>query len=179
MNLLFFSVTNNMGIVLGELALLYNCRRTATVRALTTCVLWFIDRNTFRNIMVSHNQTTRAKHKDFLRKVSLLKSYSDRKLHKIVDAMTIEEFQEGEGIVRQGSYGETFYIILEGTVECTKKEVGHLRTLSSGHYFGEKALLNEAAIRTASCTAVGLVRCLTLDREAFVKLIGIVEIILK
>ena len=94
------SSSHEGGIVLGELALLYNCRRTATVRALTTCVLWSIDRNTFRNIMVSHNQTQRDKHKLFLRKVSILKSYSERKIHKIVDAMTVEEFQDGEGITR-------------------------------------------------------------------------------
>ena len=43
--------------------------------------------------MVSHNQTQREMHKLFLRKVSLLKSYSDRKINKLVDAMTVEEFQ--------------------------------------------------------------------------------------
>ena len=97
--------------------------------------------------MVSHNQTTREMHKIFLRKVSILKTYSERKVNKIVDAMTVEEFQEAEGIVRQGSYGETFYIILDGQVEVSKKEVGFIRMLGSGDYFGEKALLNEAAIR--------------------------------
>ena len=43
--------------------------------------------------MVSHNQTQREMHKLFLRKVSLLKTYSDRKINKLVDAMTVEEFQ--------------------------------------------------------------------------------------
>ncbi|CBY06693.1 unnamed protein product [Oikopleura dioica] len=160
------------GIVLGELALLYNCRRTATVRALTTCTLWFIDRSTFRQIMVYHNQTQREMHKLFLRKVSLLRTYSDRKINKLVDAMTVEEFQDNDVITREGSYGDVFYIILEGQVEVTKKQVGFIRSLSGGEYFGEKALLNEASIRTATCTAIGLVRCLTLDRDAFVTLIG-------
>lgn len=32
----------------GELALLYNAPRSATVRALEHCYLWGIDRNTFR-----------------------------------------------------------------------------------------------------------------------------------
>ena len=62
--------SENGGIVLGELALLYNCRRTATVRALTTCVLWSLDRHTFRQIMISTNQSQRNMHKMFLRKVS-------------------------------------------------------------------------------------------------------------
>ena len=43
--------------------------------------------------MVYHNQTQREMHKLFLRKVSLLRTYSDRKINKLVDAMTVEEFQ--------------------------------------------------------------------------------------
>lgn len=164
--------SENGGIVLGELALLYNCRRTATVRALTTCVLWSIDRHTFRQIMISTNQSQRNMHKMFLRKVSLLKNYSERKVNKIVDAMQVEEFLDGDCITRQGSFGETFYIILDGEVEVSLKQKGFIRTMVGGDYFGEMALLNEAALRTATCTAKGPVRCLTLDRDAFVKLIG-------
>jgi len=33
---------------------------------------------------------------------------------------------------------------LDGEVTVSKKEIGFIRTLTSGDYFGEKALLNEA-----------------------------------
>ena len=76
--------SENGGIVLGELALLYNCRRTATVRALTTCVLWSIDRHTFRQIMISTNQSQRNMHKMFLRKVIRLQLGFFRKSRMLV-----------------------------------------------------------------------------------------------
>ena len=48
---------------------------------------------------------------------------------------------------RQGSFGETFYIILDGEVEVSLKQKGFIRTMVGGDYFGEMALLNEAALR--------------------------------
>lgn len=38
--------------VFGELAILYNCTRTASVKALTKCKLWAIDRPCFQSIMM-------------------------------------------------------------------------------------------------------------------------------
>jgi len=35
----------------GELALLYNCPRAATITALETSVVWKLDRDTFNNIV--------------------------------------------------------------------------------------------------------------------------------
>ena len=42
----------NAGKLFGELAILYNCTRTASIKALTACKLWAIERNTFQAIMM-------------------------------------------------------------------------------------------------------------------------------
>lgn len=39
------------GEAFGELALLYNARRAATITANTDCILWSLDRATFNNIV--------------------------------------------------------------------------------------------------------------------------------
>ena len=39
------------GEAFGELALLYNAPRAATIVAKTACVLWQLDRNTFNHIV--------------------------------------------------------------------------------------------------------------------------------
>ena len=51
------------GKVFGELAILYNCTRTASVSALSDCKLWAIDRTTFQAIMMKFGL---QKHKDYM-----------------------------------------------------------------------------------------------------------------
>ena len=76
-----------------------------------------------------------------------------------------------------GAHGDTFYIIAKGSVVITKRdeETGEdiiLREMVEGNYFGEMALLSADDLRTASVVCKSSVRCYTLDREPFIKLIG-------
>jgi len=41
----------NPGEAFGELALLYNAPRAATIKSKTDCILWALDRETFKNIV--------------------------------------------------------------------------------------------------------------------------------
>ena len=50
----------------GELALLYNSLRAATIKTKTNCVLWVLDRETFNNILKDYAQKKREKYKNFL-----------------------------------------------------------------------------------------------------------------
>ena len=45
--------TLEVGRSFGELALLYNTPRTATVRAVEACVVYSLDRDTFRNTLAN------------------------------------------------------------------------------------------------------------------------------
>ena len=49
----------------------------------------------------------------------------------------------GNYIVREGTSGDTFYIISEGDVRVTKKSAGkeeEIRSLGRGDYFGEQVI---------------------------------------
>lgn len=54
--------------VLGELAILYNCQRTATITAVSDCKLWAIERQCFQNIMMRTGLIRQAEYTDFLRR---------------------------------------------------------------------------------------------------------------
>lgn len=99
-----------------------------------------------------------------------------------------ETYIKGEYICRQGSYGDTFYIISEGSVRISQEIKGNsgqtpkkgnktetekqLRILSKGDYFGEKALLSSGgSCRTANVVSQGC-ECLVLDKTSFFSLIG-------
>uniref|UniRef100_A0AAQ5XNW4 cGMP-dependent protein kinase n=1 Tax=Amphiprion ocellaris TaxID=80972 RepID=A0AAQ5XNW4_AMPOC len=111
------------GTAFGELAILYNCKRTATVKAVSQSHIWALDRQTFQTIMM---QTTQARHEEyfsFLRSVSLLRELPEEKLAKIVDCLEVDHFEKGEYIIREGEEGNTFFIIAKG-------EVRYLHSLS-------------------------------------------------
>ena len=62
------------GEVFGELALLYNAPRAATITANEDCELWALDRRTFGHIVRDSAQHKREKYEEFLKRVEILKS---------------------------------------------------------------------------------------------------------
>ena len=88
-----------------------------------------------------------------------------------------ETFKKGDVIVKEGDRGDVFYMIEEGSVDIYKKEYENnqkpIVTLSSGNFFGEKALLNDNDVRAATCIAASTeVKCLFLMREDFFRMFG-------
>jgi len=171
------------GKVFGELAILYNCTRTASVKAVMNCKLWAIDRQIFQSIMMKTGLLKQKEYMDFLKSISIFKSLRDETLTSIADMLEESVYENGEYIIRQGARGDTFYIISKGKVKVTMKKKGaneedFIRYLTKGDFFGEKALQLEE-LRTANIISVDPegVTCLGLDRDAYRQLIsGIDEI---
>ncbi|WP_163996622.1 cyclic nucleotide-binding domain-containing protein [Pyxidicoccus caerfyrddinensis] len=71
---------------------------------------------------------------------------------ELFERCPLRRFGPGERIIEQGTHGDAFYVICEGTVRVFRMEDGQrqdLATLEGGACFGEMALLSGAA-RTAS-----------------------------
>ncbi|XP_047464976.1 cGMP-dependent protein kinase 1 [Mugil cephalus] len=168
--------TMGPGKVFGELAILYNCTRTATVRTLSHVKLWAIDRQCFQTIMMRTGLIKHAEYMDFLKSVPTFHSLTEETLSKLADVMEETHYGDGEYIIRQGARGDTFFIISKGTVKVTQGDAVHqdpvpLRELVRGDWFGERALQGED-VRTANVIAAESVTCLVIDRESFKHLIG-------
>jgi len=167
----------------GELALLYNAPRAATVVAVTDGVLWAVDRVSFRRIVMYITARKRRLYEGFLQTVPILQDLTAHERSKIADALDPVEFQHGDVIIKQGDErSECFYIIEEGTVKVTKSQQNgptkEVLRVKRGGYFGEIALLTDKP-RAASVIADGNVKCVALDRASFVRLMGTCEDILK
>ncbi|XP_044760115.1 cGMP-dependent protein kinase, isozyme 2 forms cD5/T2 isoform X1 [Coccinella septempunctata] len=166
------------GKVLGELAILYNCQRTATIKAASDCKLWAIERQCFQTIMMRTGLIRQAEYTDFLKSVPIFKNLPEDTLIKISDVLEETFYAQGDYIVRQGARGDTFFIISKGKVKVTMKtgndaEEKYIRTLEKGDFFGEKALQGDD-LRTANIIACseGGCSCLVIDKETFNQLIS-------
>lgn len=72
-------------------------------------------------------------------------------------------YLDGQIIINEGDPGDLFYLIHNGSVSCSQRGE-ELRTMTRGEFFGEQALLYNMP-RTATVTAVGSVKLLSLSRE--------------
>nr|XP_021551810.1 cGMP-dependent protein kinase 1 [Neomonachus schauinslandi] len=137
--------TMGPGKVFGELAILYNCTRTATVKTLVNVKLWAIDRQCFQTIMMRTGLIKHTEYMEFLKSVPTFQSLPEEILSKLADVLEETHYENGEYIIRQGARGDTFFIISKGTVNVTREDSPSedpifLRTLGKGDWFGEKAL---------------------------------------
>ncbi|VDM30915.1 unnamed protein product [Hydatigera taeniaeformis] len=169
--------TMGPGNCFGELALLYNCKRTASIKAVRAAHIWVLERNIFQFIMMK----TGLEKMEARVNVPLLKDLEQSQLQRIADVLEAQFHPDGECIIRQDEQADSFFIIQSGEVRVTMKVMGpdgaskeiEIRRMSKGEYFGEKALLGEGR-RTANIYAASPagVELLCLYRKDFLELMG-------
>eukprot|EP00747_Dinoflagellata_sp_TGD_P184108 gnl/TRDRNA2_/TRDRNA2_39462_c0_seq1.p1 gnl/TRDRNA2_/TRDRNA2_39462_c0~~gnl/TRDRNA2_/TRDRNA2_39462_c0_seq1.p1 ORF type:complete len:429 (-),score=121.43 gnl/TRDRNA2_/TRDRNA2_39462_c0_seq1:65-1273(-) len=167
------------GDAFGELALLYNCPRAASVVARERCTLWQLDRETFNNIVKIAAIKKRERFEETIQKCPLLLGLQTYERLALCDALQSEEHKEGASIIKQGDPGDKFYIVEAG--ECRVEKVyvpgtpaKEVMQYKPGDYFGELALI-KADVRAATVIAKTDCRLLYVDRRTFKLLLGPLE----
>ena len=104
--------------------------------------------------------------------VPLFAGLSKRHLRKIAKVAKTSAFSPGRPIVREGSPGNTFFVILEGRARVVSEGAASvaLAELGQGDFFGELALL-DGGPRSATVVATTRVEALRLSRTAFRRLV--------
>ncbi|KAJ1920644.1 hypothetical protein H4219_001202 [Mycoemilia scoparia] len=166
----------------GELALMYNAPRAATVHARTDATLWALDRITFRRLLMERTARKCQLYEKFLSEVPILKSLMQYERQKIADALETVSYSDGEVVMKQGETGSYFYLIEDGMAKITKVGAdGKEKTypsLKKGAYFGELALIEDQP-RQATVTASGQLKCARMSKDAFNRLLGPVKNIME
>ncbi len=103
--------------------------------------------------------------------IPLFSSLSRLERSRLLPHFTMLQFGEGETIVQQGEMSDTLYVIVNGAVRVTRRQLDgsciDVATLSQGECFGEVALLTGEP-RSADVLAIGeLTQVLRLSRERF------------
>lgn len=171
------------GEAFGELALLYNAPRAATIIAKTDTILWSLDRECFNHIVKDSAVKRREKYEDFLCKVDLLAEMDPYERGQLADVLKPEKFVEGEVVIREGEEGNKFFIIEDGSAVATKvihigQAAEEVKRYAPGDYFGELSLLRGEP-RAANVVALENLQCVSLDRHSFKRMLGPVEAILQ
>lgn len=165
---------NNSGSF-GELALMYNMPRAATIKAATAGSLWAMDRQTFRRILLKSAFRKRKMYESLIESVPMLKALQPYERMNLADALVPRTFSDGEQVIKQGDAADGMYFVEQGEVvisvpDDNGKEV-EINRVGKGGYFGELALVTHRP-RAASVFCDGDVKLAFLDVEAFERLLG-------
>ena len=167
-----FLKTYQPGESFGELALLYNAPRAATIRAKTDSVLFELDRECFNHIVKEAAMKKREKYDIFLQSVDIFSTMDPYERSQIADALKPIKFKKGDYVVKQveifqkkkkktsflkGEEGDSFFLVENGNLVAMKvmkpgEEPQKVLTYKDGDYFGELAILRNVP-RQASVLA--------------------------
>jgi cGMP-dependent protein kinase len=154
----------------GEVALLHNTPRTATIVAVTRSGIWSLNRAAFKRAMETISKAKESEMQSFIDSVPFLSILTAEQKKQLLSTVVPLSFNENDKIVVENDPGDLFYIIEEGVV--TASVGGEIkRTMTRGEFFGEQALLYNTN-RTATVTANSKVSCLTIARNQLIQALG-------
>ncbi|PAA51811.1 hypothetical protein BOX15_Mlig014278g1 [Macrostomum lignano] len=161
----------------GELALMYNAPRAATIQCASSGSIWAMDRDTFRRLVLKKAFQKRVMYENLIDSVPLLKELAPYERMNIADALKSRVYEDGDCIIVQGDVGNEMYFIEDGEVRITRKTQDgsgemELSRLQKGGYFGELALLTKQPRAANVYACGGKCKVAVLDVGSFERLLG-------
>mmetsp|Transcript_16459 Transcript_16459/g.35504 ORF Transcript_16459/g.35504 Transcript_16459/m.35504 type:complete len:357 (+) Transcript_16459:140-1210(+) len=171
------------GGLFGELALMYNAPRAATVVAVDGVSTFKLDAQDFKMLLAQSGAAAYAQYEGWLKEVEILKVLNNYELTKLADLLESECFDAGEDIVKQGDPGDKFYILEDGQAAAYITGDGGEKLVKEyskqGEYFGEVGLITEEP-RRATVRAMGEgCSVVSVSKEDFIAVLGPLNDLLK
>lgn len=170
------------GEAFGELALLYNAPRAATIIANEASTCFSLDRDCFNSIVKDATVKRRERFEQFLNKIELLNELDVYEKGQLSDVLTVVNYAAGDVVIKQGETGTQFYLLEAGTADAIKTDAEGAEEIvfqyTQNDYFGELALLKDEP-RAATIKATSALRVAWLDRGSFKRLLGPLESVLQ
>ena len=157
------------GEVFGELALLYDCPRAATVVADTDCMLYRVSREIFRTIQASFILSNDDEARRLLKQTKLFQGFPDDIVNEMASCIFKKQFHKGDILIQKGEPVDEVYFIKTGRVlakDLATRDISFSEIeFKAGDSFGERAIaMNEPAIGTVECLTDGVAFVLTKER---------------
>lgn len=144
------------GATFGELALMYGCPRKATIVATTDVLLFGIEREVFRTLVLVKYMAQRLRFEEIVAGIPLLSSMDQYERAALADACEEAPYPAGSHIICEGEFGQTFYILLEGSAVATQADEAGVECPVKSYASGEcvctrsRALASHAPLSTAA-----------------------------
>jgi len=111
----------SMGDAFGELALLGDGQRAATIVTTEATRLLQIDKGAYDSACAKHHHEKIARRMSFLRGVFLFKEASSEGLNDLAKVFTERKYDKNQVIIKQGESTDCMYFVVSGTCRVLKK----------------------------------------------------------
>ncbi|MDP9152594.1 MAG: cyclic nucleotide-binding domain-containing protein [Myxococcota bacterium] len=107
--------------------------------------------------------------RDVLGNMPLFSKLTERELLRVMQAVEVREYQNGDVVIREGDEGDELFIVLEGRVRVSRGDQV-LTHFGQGEHVGEMALIRSVP-RSASVFAVGAAELIAIRRADFFEIL--------
>lgn len=178
------------GAFFGEIGILFDCPRTASVQAREKCLVAVLTAGALNEVLPQHPDMERAIRDEaqerlavlektklsvgvrgVLGEMPLFETMPREMLHRLALLVVVQSYGPFEIIFKQDTVGKDIYFIIDGQVEVIEEKSNTvIARLGKGSYFGEMAFLSLAEKRTASVRSITEVDCLVVTEQTLDKL---------
>jgi CRP-like cAMP-binding protein len=143
------------GSFIGEVALMIDQPRSATVTATADAELLRIDRKTLSQVLASHGEVLAAVLRfvrdrlvdRWMRTSPLFRPFDQNQRHELASRFTFLEIDEGATLLDAGEKPDGLYIVLAGKF-AVRRGGAQVATVGPGELLAEHALLSGAALQS-------------------------------
>jgi CRP-like cAMP-binding protein len=162
------------GQFFGELAVISNARRSATVVADTEAILLEIEKGRVEKMSKDHKQVLEALEKlyekriiaTYLQQCGHFVELDPKVMEEVVEHSTIRTLAREDEVYDVGTPNDALYLVKEGHLKMTRpqgNQIAVLAYLNAGDFFGTP---DEGPLRTAKVTALGRVEVIRIPHPA-------------
>jgi CRP-like cAMP-binding protein len=155
----------------GELALLSDSTRKASIKTLEKSSFWVLTRERFlttiKRIMMRNIDSLR-KH---ISSVPFFSHLNDGAKEALASSAIIRKYFDGDLVIREGEKGDFLFVLLAGVIKFIRQGQEIARIKDQGEVFGENALLT-GSVRTASCFSYGPSEVMMIEKSSLETVFG-------
>ena len=155
----------------GELALLSDSKRKASIQTLCKSSFWVMSIETFNSALQHLYKKKFDKVRSLIGSTFLFKNLPSNKLDELSKLAKVIMVEDGKKIICEGDEDEVVFILVSGSVVFFKGNLKLMEINQVGEMFGEGALINGGK-RMASCAASGQTELISISATILESIFG-------
>ncbi|CAJ1346914.1 unnamed protein product [Effrenium voratum] len=109
------------GCVFGELAVLHQAPRAASVDAVKDSKIWSVSRQTVVKTTRSFQEARRRYYDSKLQMVELLQPLGKEQRQQVIECLRSRDYKAGDMIIREGDEGHEFFLLFDGRASAIQE----------------------------------------------------------